>query len=288
MIGSKKLSIDINHKLGQKILGTIKSKQRQDIININKLIGDHSIENAEKIIKKMSTHNTGWIRSPNGEWSCLSDESQYFTKDGYILAGCIWGDERIYMNSLASMGWPTLMDSLQIDKNNFEKYTFLAYTTIESVDSLKSIIDKINPDIRVMINVSILENNEHALINRGMTWINTILKAIQSNSTVIVWAPDNFYGKGLHNLVKKCPKGGVAAAPVIRVSQDNLYAFHEKLVQQDKINSLSNKQLANLAFCGEWHHPFQLLYTNNITSIYSSVRTKSSLKLYSWTDVICL
>ena len=206
MIGSKKLSIDINHKLGQKILGTIKSKQRQDIININKLIGDHSIENAEKIIKKMSTHNTGWIRSPNGEWSCLSDESQYFTKDGYILAGCIWGDERIYMNSLASMGWPTLMDSLQIDKNTFEKYTFLAYTTIESVDSLRSIIDKINPGIRVMINVSILENNEHALINRGMTWINTILKAIQSNSTVIVWAP--ITSTGAVQSVKSSKGGG--------------------------------------------------------------------------------
>ena len=51
-------------------------------------------------------------------------ESQYFTKDGYILAGCIWGDERIYMNSLASMSWPTLMDNLQIDKNNFENTLF--------------------------------------------------------------------------------------------------------------------------------------------------------------------
>ena len=110
--------------------------------------------------------------------------------------------------------WPTLMDSLQIDKNTFEKYTFLAYTTIESVDSLRSIIDKINPGIRVMINVSILENNEHALINRGMTWINTILKAIQSNSTVIVWAPDNFYGKGLHNLAKVSKE--VLQQPVIR------------------------------------------------------------------------
>ena len=59
------------------------------------------------------------------KWSCLSDESQYFTKDGYILAGCIWGDERIYIIPCINVGL-TLMDSLQIDKNNFEKYTFLA------------------------------------------------------------------------------------------------------------------------------------------------------------------
>jgi hypothetical protein len=252
-------------------------RDTHSIINSN-----DKVQAAKSIITKRLFARTVQFRDIDGTWKVINRESS-IQERGILISGCIWGDKEVYLDALPEMGWPTLSSSLNLANKEQKQITFYAHTTTEAATYLKEIIDKMNLTCRAVIDTSILGSDSAALQNRGYTYIDTIVRAIETQSTVVGWSPDAYYGEGLDEMVRNCPKGGMACAPVIRVGQKGFYEFHRRWKASGK-GIISNSQLAGKAFDGSWYHPYQKLYVENISTQFTSYMIQDTLKLYSWTQ----
>ncbi len=283
-IASGYFSIGIEDSISKTIFKILPKYFADDCKDIYSLLnsGD-KVSAAKYLVLKRLKSETIELRDLDGNWKIISRES-WIKKGGILISGCIWGDKEIYLDGLPEIGWPTLSSSLKLNDRDNGNVIFYSYTTNEAAPHLKQIIDEINPPCYAVIDTSILGSDDEALKNRGFAYIDTILRAISTHSTVVGWSPDVYYGNGLNQMVSNCPEGGIACAPVIRVSQRKFYEYH-KIWRANNVRKMTNMELARKAFDGSWKHPYQILYTDNISSQFTSyMKDENTFRLFSWTQ----
>ena len=100
--------------------------------------------------------------------------------------------------------------------------------TIESKKDVEEATKKLANDVTIEVNTSILQTNAKALSNRGICFLDAVSRAAQGKYALINLTPDSIYGNGINILLSKCPDGGVAALPTLKIDEANFYKFTEK------------------------------------------------------------
>lgn len=281
-IFSGHISIKPNDKLGRLIINAVDTKTSKDCDFVYKLKNRLSnIEDARMIVSNNKITKKFYNRSIDGEWNECSEDEVVIPINTTMIVAIAWGNKEIYLDSLSSIGYRSLEKSLKMSKEQLRNSYIHIYTTLDSVNDLKNIINKINPKCNVILDTTILGKNDIAIYHRGLTNIDAVSRAVVNNSTIIFLSPDTYYGEGMDKLLDKCPYGGISAAPVLRVSQSKFFEFCNSL---KSIEGINNDILSKKAFSGEWYHPYQDLYIRNSTAMFSSYCIANKLILFSWTQ----
>ena len=184
----------------------------------------------------------------------------------------IWGNYEIYVESLLNMCWFSVRTSVDFELIN-SKYDikFLIYTTPETLAALNSKLLELKDRYEVIVDTSILVDNEQALNNRGRSYIHAFEYCLLHKGVMVASSPDVIYGNGLFQMIQNCPEGGISSVPVLRCGFNNVTKFLSQNSQSLAYSCDRNKILAKMFLSQSFYHPYQRLYTDNLTDNQLSV-----------------
>ncbi len=244
-------------------------------------------DNPTKLLDIIASYfpNQLYLERSRNVWNKSSQTVAYKTSS-IVIFGTIWGKKEIYIDGFSRLGWPSISKSLELFKANCpETVTLHLYTTPDSIDDLLPVLDDIDGSINIILDTTFLSSNNHALLYRGLCWVNTICKAATSSVSLVALCPDAYYGKGLSTLLDKTPLGGIGVAPVIRCSQNGFFSYFYQSLDTEKSYNWSNLDLLKLAFSKNLYHPCQFLMTSNQVPTFTSIYQNGALcELYSWSQ----
>lgn len=278
-ISTQLIDLEMDHKISQLILATVDERHANSCLITNKLMkNSDSLECIKEILKNQAKEAFVLARDKSRRWNKINSDFKIPQNSLMACAFC-WGDKKTYLNTFASIGWKSYAKSIKFDKITNEKILHI-HTTKESVDDLKEIIEKINPSCTTVLDYSILgENNQTALEYRGLAWLVSIAKCVESESVFTPLPADCYYGQGLFKMLQRCPAGGISCAPTLRVSSRKFFEF----AKTNNMSLLSNAELASKAI-SQWKHPYQTIYTDNVSACCTSLYKQNDLIIHSWTQ----
>ena len=132
--------IDLADEYADKLYKLVPSKYSIDFHRVKKLLSlNNNLDNILEYIDSIFPKNNIQLKIPNQPWASISSENIPSSFQYYL--GCnLWGKSHIYLEPFRSVCWESVYKSISYFADDSDKTVLYMHTTLESVDTLKSIL----------------------------------------------------------------------------------------------------------------------------------------------------